>query len=120
MRLLMTALIFALAGCASGPSRDELEKQQDLSMKQYEDCLRVSTNHYLEIAKGTPTEVAEAVLAECDPDLEKLRQAGEAVAMTMAETPEGQEIATAESRASAQRIREGMRGTIIGRVLREG
>lgn len=120
MKLLTTALILVLTGCATGPTREELEKQQDLSMRQYEDCLRVSTNHYLEISRGTATEVAEAVLAECDPDLEKLRQAEEAVAMTAAETPGAKEEAIAESHESAERIREGMRGTIIGRVLREG
>lgn len=117
---LATVLLFSLAACAIEPTREELAKQQDMSMKQYENCLRVSTNHYLEVARGTASEVAEAVLAECDPDLEKLRQAEEAVAMTTAETPGAKEEAIAESRESAERIREGMRGTIIGRVLREG
>ncbi len=120
MKLLTTVLILVLAGCTTAPTREELEKQQDVSMKQYENCLRVSTNHYLEISRGTATEVAEAVLSECDPDLERLRQAEEAVAMTKAETPGAKEAAIAESHKSAENTREGMRGTIIGRALREG
>lgn len=120
MKLLVTALVFLLVGCSTAPSREELAERQDLSMKQYEDCLRVSTNHYLELARGTATEVAEAVFAEFDYDLERVRRTREAIAMTTVESAEGKEEAVVESQESVRHVRDGMHGEIIGRVLREG
>lgn len=113
--LLLSLLL--LSGCATKP-RSELKQREDILGTAYLDCLQNSANRYSS-SQGTPSEIAEASLAECEHSLEMYRQALENYLKSRVSTRRGQEYANQQSFEMAQFMRDRGRGFVIGIVLKK-
>src|SRR6266513_5217560 len=81
MKLLfcIAALSIMLGGCAKSPTRSEVpglsKDHADAMQRQYADCLDKTADHYSSLNRGSPSEIAEAVLADCEGALAIYRRA---------------------------------------------